>query len=65
MSLTPNLGDRVTVTDGSSDGHTGEVVLVYPHEGAARQCVRIRRDADGVFVDVRDFYIHHEVLSCD
>lgn len=47
------VGDRVTVTDGSSDGHTGTVIAVK-----SKSCVRIKRDADGIEVDVSNFYIH-------
>jgi hypothetical protein len=38
---------RVLVTDGSSDGHTGVVIEQKP-----KGWVRIKRDADGVEVDI-------------
>lgn len=50
------VGDRVTVTDGSSDGHrihTVPIMLTFPR-------IRIKRDADGVEVDVASYHIHEE-----
>lgn len=47
------VGDRVTVTDGSSDGHTGTIIAIK-----SKTCVRIKRDADGIEVDVSNFYVH-------
>ena len=45
--LSIKVGDRVIVTDGSSDGHTGIVIALKQ-----KTCIRIKRDADGVEVDV-------------
>lgn len=44
------LGDRVIVTDGSSDGHTGIVIAVKQNG-----CIRVKRDADGVEIDVWNY----------
>ena len=55
---TPKIGDKVTVTDGSSDGHTGVIVAIK-----SKTCVRIKRDADGVLVDVSSFEVTNESSS--
>ena len=49
------VGDKVTVIDGSSDGHTGTVIALKQ-----KACVRIKRDADGVEADVWHYYIHED-----
>jgi ribosomal protein L24 len=53
--MQPKIGDKVTVTDGSSDGHTGTIVAIN-----SKTSVRIKRDADGVEVDVSSYYVHPE-----
>lgn len=53
---TPEVGDRLTVIDGSSDGHTGTIVAIK-----SKTCVRIKRDADGVEVDVSNFSVHNKL----
>lgn len=47
----PRVGCRVMVTDGSSDGHTGICITIKS------TCIRIKRDADGIEVDVSNYYI--------
>ena len=47
------IGDRVNVTDGSLDGHTGVILSVDDHGG-----IRIKRDADGVEVRVSSYSVH-------
>lgn len=43
------IGDKVMVTDGSSDGHTGVVIKIN-----SKTSVRIKRE-DGKEVDVSNF----------
>lgn len=55
------IGDKVTVTDGSSDGHTGTVIAIK-----SNTCVRIKRDFDGVEVDVSNYaVIYAKVIYAD
>lgn len=42
-----NIDDKVIVIEGSSDGHTGKIILVRPNGG-----IRVVRDNDGVEVDI-------------
>ena len=44
------IGDKVIVTDGSSDGHTGRIVAIN-----SPTSIRIERDADGIEVEVSNF----------
>lgn len=50
--MKPYIGAKVTVTDGSSDGHTGRIVAIWPTN------IRIVRDADGIEVDVVNYFVH-------
>lgn len=50
--MKPYIGAKVTVTDGSSDGHTGKVIAIWPTN------IRIVRDADGIEVDVVNYFVH-------
>lgn len=49
--MKPKINDKVVVTDGSSDGHTGTIIAIKG------KTVRIRRDADNQEVDVANFVI--------
>ncbi len=49
----PKIGDKVTVTEGSSEGHVGTVIAIKQ-----KGVVRIKRDVDGVECDTGWYYIH-------
>jgi len=44
--------NNVIVTDGSSDGHTGTIVLILPNKR-----IKIKRDEDNLEVTVASYYI--------
>lgn len=49
---TPKVGDKVTVTDGSSDGHIGIILAIYKNGS-----IKIRR-GDGIETVVSCYYVH-------